>query len=149
MEDGGFTDPYTNHKWLMFLPWCATRAALLYSRQVNIACQAVRVLGGCAFRPSGRCDAGSLWLSLAHRSSLALYVAGAFTSDIGEAVIDEWTLDPQRITFKHVEASTDQVKLVSALSRLGGSGVNTEIEAAPLGIALWAREHCRWPSRLD
>jgi len=77
----------------------------------------------------------SLAFFLAHRSSLALYVGGAFTPDLSEAVVDEWALDPKRITFKHVEASKDQVKLVDALAASVAQRANTEIDAAPLDIA--------------
>ncbi len=68
---------------------------------------------------------------MAHRSQLALYVAGAFMPELSEAVVDEWVLDPSRIAFKHVEASKDQVKLVGALAASVAQRSNTEIEAAP------------------
>jgi len=45
---------------------------------------------------------------LAHRSHLALYVEGAFTSNISEAMIDEWLHDAKRIEFRFVSASSDQ-----------------------------------------
>jgi hypothetical protein len=77
----------------------------------------------------------SMAFFMAHRSSLALYVAGAFTPELSEAVVDEWALDPERITFKHVEASKDQVKLIDALAASVSQRSNTEIGAAPLDIA--------------
>lgn len=77
----------------------------------------------------------SLAFFLAHRSSLALYVNGVFTPDLNEAVVDEWTLDPSRIRFQHVEASTDQAKLVCALARTIGDRTSIEIGSEPLDVA--------------
>ncbi|MBT9154859.1 MAG: hypothetical protein DDT39_01545 [Firmicutes bacterium] len=133
----GFTDPHTSHKWQSFFPWWfATRAALLDSGKATTLAELYKFW---AEEPYGL-RAGvmpvlSLAFFMAHRSSLALYVAGAFTPDLSEAVVDEWALDPGRITFKHVEASKDQVKLVDALAASVSQQSNTEIEAAPLDIA--------------
>jgi hypothetical protein len=77
----------------------------------------------------------SLAFFLAHRSSLALYVNGVFTPDLNEAAVDEWTLDPGRIRFQHVEASKDQAMLIDALAKTVGDRSNTEIGAAPLDVA--------------
>lgn len=77
----------------------------------------------------------SLAFFLAHRSSLALYVNGVFTPDLNEATVDEWTLDPSRIRFQHVEASKDQEKLVGALARTIADRTNVEIGSAPLDVA--------------
>lgn len=52
---------------------------------------------------------------LAHRSTLALYIEGAFTSDLTEAVIDEWLHDPKRIELRYVSASSDQSAFVDAV----------------------------------
>jgi hypothetical protein len=77
----------------------------------------------------------SLAFFLAHRSSLALYVNGVFTPDLNEAAVDEWTLDPGRIRFQHVEASKDKGKLIDALAKTIGDRSNTEVGAAPLDVA--------------
>jgi hypothetical protein len=77
----------------------------------------------------------SLAFFLAHRSSLALYVNGVFTPDLNEAAVDEWTLDPGRIRFQHVEASKDKDKLINALARTIGERSNTQVGAAPLDVA--------------
>lgn len=77
----------------------------------------------------------SLALFLANRSSLALYVNGAFTPDLSDAVIDEWTLDPSRIRFQHVEASKDKARLVDALAKTVSEQVSLVIDAAPLDVA--------------
>lgn len=77
----------------------------------------------------------SLAFFLAHRSSLALYVNGVFTPDLNEAAVDEWTLDPKRIRFTHVEASKDKTKLVDALAKTLTDSSSTTVNAAPLDVA--------------
>ena len=52
---------------------------------------------------------------LANRSTLALYVEGAFTSNISEAMIDEWLHDPRRIEFRFVSASSDKTSYLNAV----------------------------------
>jgi hypothetical protein len=52
---------------------------------------------------------------LANRSTLALYVEGAFTSAISEAMIDEWLHDPRRIEFRFVSASSDKQSFLKAV----------------------------------
>lgn len=77
----------------------------------------------------------SLAFFLAHRSSLALYVNGVFTPDLTDAVVDEWTLDPGRIRFQHVEASEDRTKLVNALAATVSGYIDSKVNAAPLDVA--------------
>ena len=77
----------------------------------------------------------SLAFYLANRSSLALYVNGVFTPDLTDAVVDEWTLDPGRIRFQHVEASKDQAELIDALAKTISDRSNTDVGAAPLDVA--------------
>jgi hypothetical protein len=52
---------------------------------------------------------------LANRSTLALYVEGAFTSALSEAMIDEWLHDPKRIEFRFVSASSDKQSFLKAV----------------------------------
>ena len=52
---------------------------------------------------------------LANRASLALYVENAFTPELTEATIDEWLLDPKRISLRYVQASTDREGYVRAV----------------------------------
>ena len=52
---------------------------------------------------------------LANRSTLALYVEGAFTSTISEAMIDEWLHDPRRIEVRFVSASSDKNSFLKAV----------------------------------
>jgi hypothetical protein len=77
----------------------------------------------------------SLAFFLAHRSSLALYINGVFTPDLSEAAVDEWTLDPSRIRFQHVEASKDKAKLVDALAKTVSDRSRNEVGVAPLDVA--------------
>lgn len=77
----------------------------------------------------------SLAFFLSNRSSLALYVNGVFTPDVTDAVVDEWTLDPSRIRFQHVEASMDKAKLVGALAKTVSDRSSTAVGAAPLDVA--------------
>ena len=77
----------------------------------------------------------SLAFFLAHRSSLALYVDGVFTPDVSEATVDEWTLDPGRIRFQHVEASEDQAKYVGAIAKSMASHTQSAVGDQPLDAA--------------
>jgi hypothetical protein len=72
---------------------------------------------------------------LAHRASLALYVDGAFTSDLSEATIDEWLLDPKRIALRFVSASTDQSAYLRAVAASIPWGVAGHIGDEPLDVA--------------
>ena len=64
-----------------------------------------------------------------------MYVNGVFTPDLTDAVVDEWTLDPGRIRFQHVEASKDQAELIDALAKTISDRSNTDVGAAPLDVA--------------
>jgi hypothetical protein len=72
---------------------------------------------------------------LAHRATLALYVDGAFTSDLSEATIDEWLLDPKRIALRFVSASTDQSAYLRAVASSIPWGVAGHIGDEPLDVA--------------
>jgi hypothetical protein len=77
----------------------------------------------------------SLAFFLAHRSSLALYINGVFTPELNEAAVDEWTLDPSRVRFQHVEASEDKAKLVKALAKTLSDRSPAKVSSAPLAVA--------------
>jgi hypothetical protein len=71
---------------------------------------------------------------LANRSTLALYIEGAFTSNISEAMIDEWLHDARRIEFRFVSASSDKKSYLNAVIE----SLPTEIKIAstnPLDVA--------------
>jgi hypothetical protein len=72
---------------------------------------------------------------LANRSTLALYVDGAFTSDLAEATIDEWLLDPTRISLKQVSASSDQAAYLQAVVLSLPAGLAEKTDSKPLEVA--------------
>jgi hypothetical protein len=137
-ENGwGFGDPNSKPRGKSFEPfWQKTKKELLAEDR---AATLKELYADWALSPFG-IRAGvmpvlSLAFYLANRSSLALYVNGVFTPDLTDAVVDEWTLDPSRIRFQHVEASKDKAKLVEALAKTVSDRSSTEVGAAPLDIA--------------
>lgn len=136
-EGWGFGDPNFNTRGQSFEAlWWRTKSDLLAEGKSLT----LKELYAAWARPpfglrSGVMPVISLAMFLANRSSLALYVNGAFTPDITDAVVDEWTLDPSRIRFQHVEASKDKAKLVDALAKTVSDRSSTEIGAAPLDVA--------------
>lgn len=139
LSDGswGFTDPYSTPGWLQFNPWWyETRFEVLKNGKTTTLADIYAYWASPPFGiRRGVMPVLALAFFVAHRSQLALYVAGAFTPELSEAVVDEWLLDPSRIAFKHVEASQDQVKLVGALAASVAKQSKTEVEAAPLNVA--------------
>lgn len=139
LSDGnwGFTDPYSATKWEQFNPWWhATRLEVLKDGKTTTLADLYDYWAGAPYGiRRGVMPVLALAFFMAHRSQLALYVAGGFTPELSEAVVDEWVLDPSRIAVKHVEASEDQVKLVDALAASVAFRSNTEVEAAPLDVA--------------
>ena len=77
----------------------------------------------------------ALALFLAHRGTLALYVAGVFTPDLTEAAIDEWLVDPKRISFRHVSGSIDQAQYIEAVTNSIPSGLAKAKNPEPLSVA--------------
>jgi hypothetical protein len=139
LPDGvwGFTDPYATGKWEQVHPWWqATRLAVLADGKTTTLAALYDQWAAVPFGiRRGVMPLLALAFFMAHRSQLALYVAGAFTPELSEAVVDEWLLDPSRLGFKHVEASKDQEKLVDALAASVALRSNTTVEAAPLDVA--------------
>jgi hypothetical protein len=139
LPDGtwGFTDPYTSAKWDRFhFWWVRTRLRLLKDGNSTALPDLYQFWADEPFGlRKGVVPVLALAFFIAHRTSLALYVDGAFTPELTDAVVDEWLLDPGRIKFKHVEASKDQAKLVGALAASVSKRSNTEVEAAPLEVA--------------
>jgi hypothetical protein len=139
LADGnwGFTDPYSTAKWERFSPWWySTRLEILTDGKSSTLAELYDYWADAPYGiRKGVMPVLALAFFMAHRSHLALYVGGAFTPELSEAVVDEWVLDPSRIAFKHVEASKDQVKLVGALAVSVAQRSNMEVEAAPLDVA--------------
>lgn len=72
---------------------------------------------------------------LAHRSTLALYVDGVFTPDLSEALIDEWLLDPKRVTLKYVAAASDQRAYMQAVAASIPQSAPLTATSNPLDVA--------------
>ena len=116
--------------------WWRTKALVLQGSKVTSLTELYAVWRSPPFGlRAGVMPVLSLAFFLAHRSNLALYICGIFTPDLSEAVVDEWTLDPSRVGFQHVEASADQVKLTGAISRSISTQTNVEIGDQPLDAA--------------
>ncbi len=133
----GFTAPPTSSKGKRFHPWWqSTRLAVLKDGKTTTLGQLYDVWAAEPFGiRRGVMPVLALAFFMAHRSQLALYVAGVFSPELNETIVDEWVLDPSRIAFKHVEASKDQARLIDALAATVGQRSNSEVVAAPLEVA--------------
>lgn len=138
-DDGlwGFGDPNLNARGRSFESlWWRTKSFLLTGGRSATLPELYKIWSIPPFGVrAGVMPVLSLAFFLAHRSSLALYVNGVFTPDLNEAAVDEWTLDPGRIRFQHVEASKDKAKLIDALAKTIGDRSNSDVGAAPLDVA--------------
>lgn len=139
LPDGrwGFADPCSVARWSQSNPWWySTRLEFLQDGNTRTLADLYEYWAEAPIgMRRGVMPVLALAFFLAHRSHLALYVAGAFTPDLSEVVIDEWLLDPRRIAFKHVESSKDQTELVDALAASVAMRSNAGVEAAPLDVA--------------
>lgn len=133
----GFSDPKSSGVGFSFESlWWRTKNDLLTGNNTSTLPELYSVWSQPPFGVrAGVMPVLSLAFFLAHRSSLALYVNGVFTPDLSEAVIDEWTLDPKRIRFQHVEASKDKAKLVRALAQTVSEHSCSEVGHEPLDVA--------------
>lgn len=134
----GFSAPHSSNVWESYTPWWTeTRKRLLKGgRSTSLK----ELYSFWADEPyglkQGVMPVLALAFFMAHRSQLALYLGGAFTPDVTEAVIDEWALDPSRVVFKHVEASKDQARLIDALAKtVSQQAYSGEVATAPLDVA--------------
>ncbi len=138
-KDGawGFGEPNFNPRGRSFDKWWRwTRVELLRRGRTTTLSELYEKWAQAPFGiRAGVMPILSLALFLAHRSSLALYVNGVFTPDLTEVVVDEWTLDPGRISFQFVDASADQTRLVKALAQTVSKHLGTSITGAPLDVA--------------
>ena len=72
---------------------------------------------------------------LANRSAIALYVEGAFTPDLTEAIIDEWLQDPRRVALRYVSASSNQTAYLEAVASSIPANDESPIRKEPLEVA--------------
>jgi hypothetical protein len=113
-----FGEPFvsTRHE-PMFLLWLATKSFLLEDDSRKKLSQLYELWANPPYGlRAGVMPVLAMAFFLANRSALALYVDGAFTSELSEAMIDEWLLDPKRIELSYVSASSDQSAYVEAVA---------------------------------
>ena len=133
----GFCEPHGTAQWLNnFLWWRATERELLQPGASNTLADVYRLWSSEPYGVRrGVLPVYALAFFLAHRSQLALYVAGAFTPEVTETVVDEWLLDPKRITLKFVEASQSHALLLESLADALAEVSQTPIATSPLAVA--------------
>jgi hypothetical protein len=116
--------------------WWDTREFLLGSNKVTTLQSLYSFWGAPPYGiRSGLMPVLALAFFLSNRSTLAMYIDGAFTPDVTEAAVDEWLLDPARIRFQFVEASKDKVKLVSAIAKTVAVFATNGADVEPLDAA--------------
>lgn len=118
-EDGewSFGEPYANGRnEAMFSLWGSTDEFLLKNESERTAADLYELWRSEPYGlRTGVMPVLALAFFLAHRGSLALYVDNLFTPELSEAVIDEWLLDPARISFRFVSASGNQSAYLQAV----------------------------------
>lgn len=72
---------------------------------------------------------------LTNRSEIALYVEDAFIPDLGEAGVDEWMQDPQRVAWKWVHMDTTTKQLLTKLATQLEITTGRPVAADPLDSA--------------
>ena len=132
-----FGAPHGTPRWENnYLWWRATEGELLQPETATTLADLYRFWSQAPYGlRKGVLPVYALAFFLAHRSQLALYVAGVFTSEISEMVVDEWLLDPGRLTLKFVEASQAHATLLEKLAIAVAEVTKTRVEATPLNVA--------------
>lgn len=138
-EDGQwkFGEPFiAGRHEAMFMLWMATRSFLLgeESRKTLADLHALWAQPPFGVR-AGVMPVLAMAFFLAHRSSLALYVDGVFTSGLSEATIDEWLLDPKRVQLGYVSASSDQSAYIQAVAASLPQHADGRFGTEPLEVA--------------
>ena len=101
----------------MYLLWLATDSFLLEDDSRKKLSQLYELWANAPYGlRAGVMPVLAMAFFLANRSTLALYVDGSFTSELSEAIIDEWLLDPSRVELGYVSASSDQSAYVEAVA---------------------------------
>lgn len=133
----GYGLPHDTPRWFPNVMWWrATESFLLKPGQTTTVADLYKFWSAAPYGlRKGVLPVYALAFFLAHRSQLALYVAGAFTPEINETIVDEWLLDPKRLTLKFVEASLSNAALLERLSVAVGKVAMVDVEPSPLNIA--------------
>jgi hypothetical protein len=146
-----FGEPFvTARHEAMFFLWLATKAFLLEDGSRKKLSQLYELWANPPYGlRAGVMPVLAMAFFLAHRSVLALYVDGTFTSELSEANIDEWLLDPKRIELAYVSASSDQSAYVEAVAAClpvnvaAGGTAPLEVARALVGMVIslpnWTR----------
>lgn len=101
----------------MFMLWLATKSFLLEDGSRKRLSQLYELWVNPPYGlRAGVMPVLAMAVFLANRSALALYVDGTFTSELSEAIIDEWLLDPKSVELAYVSASSDQSAYVEAVA---------------------------------
>ena len=133
----GFGLPHDTPRWFHNVMWWRTTERFLLEpgRSVTVA-DLYKFWSAAPYGlRKGVLPVYALAFFLAHRSQLALYVAGVFTPELNETVVDEWLLDPKRLTLKFVEASESNVTLLDRLSAVVADVSKDHIDPSPLNVA--------------
>lgn len=133
----GFGEPFAHgpHEPMIML-WLETKAFLIEDKSTRLLSEVYELWSKEPYGlRAGVMPVLAMAFFLAHRSSLALYIDGAFTPNLSEAIIDEWLIDPRRVALSHVSASRDQSSYLQAVSASLPARFCLAPGAAPLDIA--------------
>lgn len=120
----------------MFLLWLATKSFLLQSESRKKLSELYELWASPPYGlRAGIMPLLAMTFFLANRSALALYVDRSFTSELSEAMIDEWLLDPKCIELGYVSASSDQGAYVAAVAASLPGHSATRPRTEPLEVA--------------
>ena len=72
---------------------------------------------------------------LTNRNNLAVYLAGEFKPAMTAVTVDEWLVDPTRISFRWIEPTSEHKNFVAALARKLSVLTKKEVAAEPLAVA--------------
>ena len=120
----------------MFLLWLATKSFLLEDNSRKKLSELYELWAGPPYGlRAGVMPVLAMAFFLANRAALALYVDRTFTSELSEAIIDEWLLDPSRVELSYVSASSDQSAYVEAVAASLPANVLVRASNEPLEVA--------------
>lgn len=111
-----FMEPSAHRNEFLYALWVATKHYLLKEGPPKKLSELYQLWSSAPYgMRDGVLPILGMAFFLANRSTLALYVDNAFTSDLSEPAIDEWLHDPMRIGLRYVSASSDQNAYLNAV----------------------------------
>ena len=72
---------------------------------------------------------------LSRQDNLAVYVAGAFQPQFTTAIVDEWLIDPSRVSFRWVQPNQGHELFLTEMAKIMSALTNKKIESTPLAVA--------------